>query len=190
MVRNTQNAYGWLAILFHWSMAAMIIGMLGLGLYMHGLPLTDADKFPLYQLHKSIGFLVLLMAALRLLWRLVNPAPTLPAAMPVWEKVLAHLGHLGLYGLMFALPVSGWLMVSASPLGLPTVIFDSFVMPHLPVPAVMGDKASVEGVFREIHEIMAWALILLLIGHVAAAMKHHFISKDTTLVRMLKPKRL
>ncbi|TCT42889.1 cytochrome b [Martelella mediterranea] len=185
MIKNTSYGYGALAILFHWAMALLIVGMLALGLYMSGLPQTDPQTFALFQLHKSIGFVVLLFAVLRLLWRAVNPSPKLPSHMPVWEKGIAHLGHTGLYAMMFLLPLSGWLMVSASPWGIPTIVFNLFEMPHLPVPGFLGDKASAEAILKLVHEYGAYFLIALIIGHVAAAMKHHFISRDETLRRMI-----
>lgn len=185
MVKNTIHGYGLLAIAFHWTMAVLIIGMLAVGLYMTGLPQTDPATFALYQLHKSIGFVVLVLAVLRLVWRVANPSPRLPDAMPLWEKGIAHLGHTGLYALMILLPVTGWLMVSASPWGIPTIVFNLFKVPHLPYPAFMGDKASAEHVFALMHEYGAYLLIALLVGHIAAALKHHFIARDNTLKRML-----
>jgi len=83
------------------------------------------------------------------------------------------------------LPLSGWLMVSASPWGIPTIVFNLFEMPHLPVPGFLGDKASAEAILKLVHEYGAYFLIALIIGHVAAAMKHHFISRDETLRRMI-----
>ncbi|QQM31757.1 cytochrome b [Martelella lutilitoris] len=186
MIKNTRHGYGAVAILFHWVMALLILGMLGLGLYMVRLPQSDPDAFALFQLHKSIGFVVLTLAALRLLWRAVNPSPKLPAEMPVWEKGVAHLGHAGLYAMMFLLPLSGWLLVSASPWGIPTIVFDLFEVPHLPVP---GDKAGTAALAAAVHEYGAYFLILLIAGHVAAAFKHHFIARDETLKRMVRPSR-
>ncbi|MEJ8476145.1 cytochrome b [Roseibium algae] len=185
MIRNTSTGYGLIAILFHWTMAALIFGMLALGIYMTDLPPTDMETFKLYQLHKSIGFVVLALASLRIVWRLSNPSPKLPAGMKSIEKLAAHLGHIGLYVLLFALPLSGWLMVSASPWNIPTVLFDVLPMPHLHVPAFLGDKTQAEGILKEVHEYAAWFLMALLLAHICAALKHHFISRDTTLKRMI-----
>lgn len=185
MLRNTRLGYGLVAILFHWSMAGLMITLLAMGLYMSSLPPTDPGTFKLYQLHKSLGFVVLSLAVLRLVWRLGNPSPELPAGMPALERLAAHLGHAGLYALMFALPLSGWLMVSASPWNIPTILFDVVPVPHLPVPAFLGDKAAAEAILKNVHEYAAWFLIALLVGHIAAALKHHFIAKDTTLKRMV-----
>lgn len=185
MLRNTHSGYGLIAIVFHWTMALLIVGMLALGLYMSTLPPTSADAFKLYQLHKSIGFVVLALAIVRLAWRFANPAPKLPEGMSSIERLLAHLAHIGLYGLMFALPLTGWVMVSASPWNIPTILFDTVPVPHLPVPSVLGDKPAAEALMKMLHENGAWLLIALLVAHVAAALKHHFLSRDTTLQRMI-----
>lgn len=185
MIKNSTSGYGLVAIAFHWSMAAMILGMIALGVYMHELPKTDVATFELYQLHKSVGFVILLLAILRLGWRAFNPSPALPENLKAWEKALARLGHAGLYAIMFALPLTGWAMVSASQFGIPTIIFNTFDIPHLPIPETLVSKADVEAAFRAIHEYLAWFTMALVVGHVAAALKHHFILKDTVLRRML-----
>lgn len=185
MLRNTSTGYGRIAIAFHWTMAVLIIGMLGLGLYMHQLPPTEQATFELYQLHKSIGFVVLTLAVLRLVWRLLNPSPELPDNMHPLEKVGAHLGHVGLYALLFALPLTGWFMVSASPWGIPTILFNTWPVPHLPVPGVLGSQEQAETFFKLLHEYGAYLLIALIAVHVAAALKHHFIARDATLKRMI-----
>jgi cytochrome b561 len=184
MYRNTTTGYGRIAIFFHWTMALLIIGMLAFGLYLKQLPQTDPNLFQLYQLHKSFGFVVLALAAFRLIWRLANPSPKLPAEMPALEKLAAHLGHIGLYVLIFAMPITGWFMVSASPWGIPTVVFNVLPIPHLPYPESLGTKEQAEAFFMILHEYGAYLLIALVIVHIAAALKHHFIAKDDTLKRM------
>lgn len=185
MIRNSRNSYGLIAILFHWTMALLILGMLALGLYMHDLPAADPSTFQLYQLHKSFGFVVLTLAVVRLLWRVANPSPKLPDTMPTWERLAAHLGHAGLYALMFLLPMSGWLMVSASPWGIPTFVFNILNIPHLPVPAALGTAEQAEATLITLHGYIAYFLIALLIAHIGAALKHHFIARDDTLRRMI-----
>lgn len=185
MLRNTSTGYGRVAIAFHWTMAILIIAMLAFGLYMTTLPPTDPATFQLFQLHKSIGFVVLTLAVLRLVWRLINPSPKLPDGMHPLEKLAAHLGHIGLYVLIFAMPVTGWFMVSASPWGIPTVLFNIQPVPHLPVPEALGTKEQAEAFFKLLHEYGAYLLIALVVVHIAAAMKHHFIARDDTLKRMV-----
>ncbi|WP_324292452.1 cytochrome b/b6 domain-containing protein [Breoghania sp.] len=86
MLRNSKSGYGLIAILFHWSMALLMFGVFGLGLYMHELPQFEERTFALYQLHKSFGFTILALVVLRLMWRFANPAPRLPGAMPLWKR--------------------------------------------------------------------------------------------------------
>ncbi|WP_298982140.1 cytochrome b [uncultured Roseibium sp.] len=185
MLRNSSTGYGLIAIFFHWTMALLILGMLAFGLYLDGLPQTEQSTFQLYQLHKSIGFVVLALAALRLVWRLFNPTPKLPEGMHPLEKVAANLGHVGLYVLIFAMPITGWFMVSASPWNIPTIAFNVLPIPHLPVPAALGSQEDAETFFKVLHEYGAFLLIALIVVHVAAALKHHFIARDDTLKRMV-----
>ncbi|MCC4245842.1 cytochrome b [Stappia indica] len=185
-LRNTRSGYGLVAILFHWTMALLIIGLFLFGKYMSDLDPMAPDTFALYQLHKSLGFVVLTLMVARLAWRFANPSPALPETMPRIERLAAHLGHAGLYALMLAIPLSGWLMVSASPWGIPTVVFDTLPVPHLPVPSALGTKAEAESALKEVHELLANGLLLLVLLHAAAALKHHFINKDDVLRRMVR----
>ncbi|MTI16960.1 cytochrome b [Rhodobacteraceae bacterium RKSG542] len=187
MLRNTKFGYGSLAILFHWTMAILIIGMLGLGLYMVRQPLTAPETFALFQWHKSFGIVVFALALARLVWRFSNPAPTLPENMGALERLAAHLGHAGLYALMLFLPLSGWLVVSSSPYNIPTLLFGSINIPHMPLGWAVAEKTSLSDPASLIHEYAAYLLIVLVLLHIAAALKHHFISKDDVLVRMMKP---
>lgn len=175
--KNRPENYGFVAKSFHWVMALLIIGMLALGLYMDGLPLS-ADKLRLYGIHKATGAIILFLVALRLIWRLVNLVPPLPSTLPKWQRLGAHLGHLGLYALMFAMPVTGWLLSSAA--GFPVSVFGLFTLPNL-----ISPDPQLRELFSGAHELLANALIVLIIAHVAAALKHHFIDKDTILRRML-----
>ncbi len=188
MIRNTRSAYGTVAIALHWTIAALIIGMLGFGLYMVRLPIHEPATYSLYQLHKSIGFVVLALVSLRILWKITGITPDLPAEMPIWEKLAAHLGHISLYALMLVMPVTGWLLVSSSPLGIPTVFFDLFEIPHLSTPVFLGQKADVSAFFTAVHGWAAYAFIAVILGHVGAAFKHYFISRDKVLQRMLSSK--
>jgi len=188
MIRNTRSAYGIVAITLHWTIATLIIGMLGFGLYMVTLPIFEPATYSLYQLHKSIGFVVLALVALRILWKITSITPDLPAEMPGWEKLAAHLGHISLYALMLIMPLPGWLLVSSSPLGLPSVFFNLFEIPHLPTPEFLGQKADVSAFFTAVHGWAAYAFIAVILAHVGAALKHYFISKDKVLQRMLSSK--
>lgn len=172
--------YGTVAMILHWLIAAAIIGMLIVGKYMHEMDDNDAGKFALYQLHKSVGITIFALTVLRIVWRLMHPVPPLPASMPMWERWAAHGSHFLLYALMLGLPLSGWLHVSTDRLGVPTLWFGLFEVPHFPV---VSDRLTEW--MEELHELLGNAMILLLIIHVGAALKHHFWDRDNVLKRML-----
>ncbi|MBP6010991.1 MAG: cytochrome b [Alphaproteobacteria bacterium] len=178
---NSETRYGTVAMILHWLIAFAIISLLIIGKYMHGLPNSDPDKFALYQAHKSFGITVLVLTLLRILWRFMNKVPPMPAGMQAWQRFGAHASHVLLYVLALAIPLSGWAMVSASPLGIPTIWFGVAEVPHLPItPSEEGHEQ-----FEEAHELLGNLMILLLIAHVVAALKHHFWDRDTVLRRML-----
>ncbi|MEX2518242.1 MAG: cytochrome b [Paracoccaceae bacterium] len=184
-LRNTGAGWGWPARLLHWLMALIILFMLGLGFYTAEFVSDVYEQFALIQIHKSWGFTVFTLALLRVFWRLFNPAPPMPAHMPSAERALAHLGHYALYFLMFAMPISGWLMASASELqemyNIRNMVFGLFEMPD---PFQPGSRA-LEEIFSAVHFWCALALTAVLIGHAGAALKHHFIDHDNVLRRMI-----
>tara|TARA_B100001179_G_scaffold218562_1_gene191385 strand:+ start:60 stop:632 length:573 start_codon:yes stop_codon:yes gene_type:complete len=174
------------AIALHWLIAVAILLQLGSGLWMGGAlkdPATQAFAYDVFQWHKALGLSVLVLSLFRLIWRVTHRPPALPPAMPMLERRLAHLGHWALYALMIAIPLSGWVMVSTSKFGLPTSWFGLFEWPHLPVPKDMRTSAN-DG-SHEAHWLMAYAMIGLLIAHISAALRHHFLLHDTVLWRML-----
>ena len=167
------------ARLLHWAMAALIICQYVLG---NAAEAADEAGNPLAQLallanHKSVGMTVLALAVLRVGWRLVHPPPPLPP-MPGWQTVASRVTHLSIYALIFALPVTGWLMSSAS--AYTVSWFNLFEFPDLIVP-----DADMEAVMKEVHHVLAPALFVLVVLHVLAALKHHFIDRDGVLMRML-----
>ena len=154
----------------HWLMALLLIGLLALGFYMQDLPLSP-EKLQLYAWHKWAGVSAFLLVLLRLSWRLAHTPPPLPASMPRTMQLAAHAGHLLLYGLMIVIPLSGWLMSSAK--GFQTVWFGV-----LPIPDLIGkDKATGE-LLALVHKSLNLLFVAAILGHVAAALKHHFIDKD------------
>ncbi|GLS19963.1 cytochrome b561 [Labrys miyagiensis] len=181
--------YTWVAIILHWVMALGILALAVMGLAMTHLTLSPMRLFQLYQLHKSVGITILLAAFLRLAWRLMNHPPKLPTAMPAIERMAAAGGHLLLYVFLFALPLTGWALVSASVFNIPTVLYGVVPWPHLPFLSTLTDKAPVEAVFKTVHAYGAWALIALVSLHAAAALRHHFILGDDVLLRMLPGRR-
>jgi cytochrome b561 len=182
-VRNTDTAWGWPARLLHWTMAALILFMLGLGVYMTDFVTDTYAQFDLFQIHKSWGFVIFVLALLRLGWRATHPAPA-PNPMPRWQHLAAEGAHRALYVLMIWMPVTGWLMASASELqdmyGIKNMVFGLFEMPD---PFQPGDKDLAE-TLETLHFAGAVALAALLAAHVAGALKHHFVDRDSTLTRM------
>lgn len=174
--RNTERQFGLVAIIFHWLMAVIIIGLLALGLYMTSLP-NSLEKLKLYGWHKEFGLLVLMLAVLRLAWRFSNMTPLL-SGLPAWERISARTVHWLFYGFMFAQPITGWLITSAA--GVPPSFFGLFVLPGLVAP----DK-DLRRLFDHMHEWLAYGLIAVIILHVCAALKHHFYDRDEILRRML-----
>jgi len=178
MIRNTSTGYGAVAIALHWLMAVAVFGMFGLGLYMVELTYYDSWYRGSLELHKAAGILLALVWLLRLVWRLLNTTPDGLSHKPV-ENLAAHLVHLALYALLAGLFVSGYLISTADGLGID--VFGWFELPA----TLTGDNQ--EDLAGEIHEILAWLLMGLVGVHMLAALKHHFINKDQTLTRMIKP---
>ena len=169
----------------HWLLAVGLTAMVVLGLTMAHASLSRMTQFKLYQLHKSIGITILIVALLRLLWRLTHRPPALPTHMPGWEKGAAHATHVVLYMLMIGLPLVGWAMVSVSPFNLPTVLFGVVPWPHIPGLSTIANKPFWEGVAKLVHAYGAYLLIALVAMHALAALRHHFILRDDILARMV-----
>ena len=165
------------AKLLHWLIALMIFGMLGFGFYMTGLDLSPT-KLELYSWHKWAGVTVFALVLVRLAWRIGHKPPALPAHMPAIEGVAAHASHHLLYVLMLAIPLSGWLMSSAK--GFQTVWFGV-----LPLPDLLAKDKALGNLLETVHVVLNYTLIAVLLGHVGAALKHHFIDRDEVLTRML-----
>jgi len=176
--------YHAVSIALHWLIALGILALIAIGLAMTHLALAPLLKFQLYQLHKSIGVTVLLAVLLRILWRLGHRPPPLPELKRL-EKAAADGMHGLLYVLMVALPLTGWALVSASPFNLPTVLYGLVPWPHLPILATLEDKAPVEAVLKFTHGKLGWLLLVLIVVHVGAALRHHFVLRDGVLRRML-----
>lgn len=182
---GSSGRYTVVAIALHWVMAVGILALAAIGLAMVHLKIPLHRKFELYQLHKSIGVTILLAALLRIGWRLMHKPPELPAHMPPLERAAAVGGHLILYFFLFALPLTGWALVSASVLRIPTVLYGVIPWPHLPILPTLTHKAPVEAFLKHIHAYGAWTLIAIVTGHAGAALRHHFIKQDEVLLRIL-----
>lgn len=161
----------------HWLMAVLLFGLLALGFIMTDLPLSP-QKLQLYSWHKWAGVTAFLLALVRLAWRATHRPPPLPDHMPKVMQFAAHAGHALLYGLMAAIPLSGWLMSSAK--GFQTVWFGV-----LPIPDLLEKNQELGNLLQTVHLSLNLLLVAVLAGHIGAALKHYFIDRDDVLTRML-----
>jgi cytochrome b561 len=158
-------------------MAVLLPVIFGVGIYMHDLPLTPW-KLQIYSWHKWAGVTVFLLVLLRFSWRLTHCPPALPSTMSPALRFAAHAGHGLLYALMIAIPVTGWLMSSAK--GFQTVYFGI-----LPIPDLLAKNQALGDLLREVHAALNFLLAAVVVGHVAAALKHHLVDGDDVLRRIL-----
>jgi cytochrome b561 len=175
--RNTQRSWGTLSKALHWLIVLLILNQWVIAARADSLPL-GAAKLSALGWHKSFGMTILALAIIRLVWRWLNPVPTLDGFAKGWERGLAHLSHLLLYGLILAIPLSGWLMSSAR--NFPVSWFGLFQFPDL----VSPDKSLYERM-HGLHETLFAVLVVVALLHVAGALKHHFIDRNELLKRML-----
>jgi len=167
----------------HWLIALLIFVLFPLGWVMGDF--SGAQKAQAYNLHKSLGIIVLTLMALRIVWRGLYPAPALPSTMPPLERKGAMLGHLALYALLFALPLTGWALISTS--GRPSLLFGYMEIPLIPwlseLPA--DTKKSYHEAFEGAHGLLANVLLFFVAAHLAAALRHAILLKDGVFSRML-----
>ncbi|MFC0682719.1 cytochrome b [Lysobacter korlensis] len=175
--KNPADRWGPVSQLLHWTIAALIVAISAIGLWMDTLPNTPR-KIEVYALHKSIGITILVLALLRLVWRFYAGAPATLAGLPRWQVRTATLTHAALYALLFAMPLSGWLLNASA--GYPLQWFGLFNLPRL----IERDE-SLHELAQTLHEAGFWILLALVIAHAAAAFHHHLFRQDETLARML-----
>ncbi len=177
--------YSGIAMLLHWILAIALVGLFAVGTYMADLPFTPS-RMKLYNWHKWAGITVLSLSVIRLVWRLTHRPPALPQAvtlaMPGWQMQAYHATHVLMYALFFIVPLVGWAYSSAA--GFPVVWFGVLALPDF----VSADKALAE-LIKPWHQISALALAGLVLLHVGAALKHHWIDQDGLLNRMLPGRR-
>jgi cytochrome b561 len=189
--------YTTVAVVLHWMIAILILGMIPIGWWMSDAvmdPATRGKAGQAFQLHKSVGLTILALSLVRLVWRLMHKAPPLPQGMATWETSAAKATHWVFYFLMIALPVSGWIYTSAGYsvsferfFPVATSWFGLFEVPHIP-PVATQDEATRKLIGESAmnaHSKMAWGVLILAGLHVAAALKHHLFNKDDVLTRML-----
>jgi len=163
------------AIFLHWLMAVMIIGNLAGGFLHDFIPRGSPERTLVMDLHKSFGLTIIALTLVRLGWRLANPPPPLPAYFTGGERLLSKAAHLGFYGLMLALPLSGW--VAADRNDRPLAFF------WMPVPKFGVGKATGSSA-NEMHELLGWAMLALLALHIIGIIKHLLMDRDNLLPRM------
>lgn len=172
---NVNRPYPLLSRCIHWLTALIVLVLLFVGMYMTSMAYSP-QKIEIYNLHKSFGLLVLFMAFLRILWLVIKGKPKSLPTHKKWEKGLSHLTHAFLYFALFAIPLSGWVMSSASEY---PVYFFGFDLPDF-----VGKDKDLAHNAEEIHELLAFILLGFVGLHMAGAFKHHFIDKDATIKRM------
>lgn len=173
-VRNSAERFGAIAQALHWIVVLGIISS-----WIVAEAAEGDERGDLMALHRSIGVTIFALAALRVVWRLVDQRPDWPSAMAGWERRLARFTHVLLYALLFAIPLTGWLLSSAE--GDPVTWFGLFELPPV--------TAGADDALEDLHEVLFNVLVAAAAVHALAALKHHFINDDGVLRSML-PKRL
>lgn len=185
MLRSTTTGFGLVAIILHWVIALLVFVMLALGNIMGALVSTDPLRSVLLDLHKLTGLTILALVLLRIVWRLANPVPMLPISMKSWQRICARLSHYALYGLTVLIPLTGWALVSARVQTPTLMLFDWLPVPALPVLQYFESGAKAVVLFWQVHDVLGGLLVLLVLIHIAAAMRHHFVLSDDVLRRMM-----
>lgn len=177
-LRNTADHWGFVSKTLHWIIAVLILGLAVMGFLLDEVP-KSPKYFWVFDLHKSTGLTVLALMVIRLAWRLYAGAPTPVPGTPTWQHAVATVTHWAIYAMALLMPISGWLYDSASGLRALTW-YGLFTVPKLAAP-----DRELRGTAHDMHEIGIWILLALLAAHVGAALWHHVIVRDRTLVRML-----
>jgi cytochrome b561 len=176
-LRNSATHWGSVSKFFHWLIVLLLIGQGTVGLLMGDMP-RGPDKLQMVNLHKSFGITILALAVLRLLWLLVAGRPQAAPGVSARNQMLAKLGHAVLYVLLFAVPLTGWLLVDYGGRGI--AWFGLFELPRL-----VAENPGLHETFEEVHELLFWALTATAVGHALVAVYHHAFLRDATLARML-----
>ena len=177
-LRNTDDSWGWVAILFHWLTAISVVAMFVLGLWMTGLSYYDTWYRTAPEIHKSTGVLLFLLTLVRLAWRGSGKVPAAISSHGPFEKKAAHVMHLLLYLVLFCVMLSGYLISTAD--GRAVEVFKLFE-----IPAIIHGMDGQEDIAGDVHLALVILLIALVVIHAAAAIRHHVVDRDRTLKRML-----
>ena len=180
MLRNTAKSWGSASRWLHWILGVMIIGMIAYGWWMNHFP-ARPDRYFYRSIHADIGYVVLLLTVIRLIWRAANPTPELPGDTPRWQRIGARISHWALYLVTLLVAMLGWAHSGARPANQNYAsFFDWFNVPQFTSP----DKVAA-GAWEDRHIFFAYVLLALIVLHVAAAAWHHFVRRDRVTSRML-----
>lgn len=177
-----QNYYTRTAQYLHWIMAIIFIAAWLIGFYSGNFLSYEVDgsfKGSVITLHKNIATVIIFLLVVRIFWRYTHPVPQLPQSMSPLMKKMAHLGHLALYFMLIALPVTGCLFSWSA--GHPAPVLYWFEIPRL-----VDKNPELLAIVKPLHIYLSWAAGVLLLGHIAVALKHHFIDKDHVLISMTR----
>jgi len=178
MTRNSKTDWGWLAKVFHWAGAAIILILLVHGWWMtHMTP--RPERLANYAWHSALGYDLFVILILRLLWRWLNPVPELPVGLQRWEHVAARLSHAGLYVLMFIVSLTGWMVATTLRVPMAKDLLG------IDVPPLVTVDRSVRQWIEESHLVVAYVLAAVVLIHVVAALRHHVVKRNNVLRRMI-----
>ncbi len=178
MLRNTKTSWGSVSRLLHWGLGLAIIGMLAYGWWMNHI-VPRPDRLFHRSIHADIGYVVLILMVLRLVWRATNPVPALPDGMPRWQRLSARVSYLALYGITILVALLGWAHSGAHRPDYASW-FGLFRVPQF----TSEDSANAR-LFEDWHIYMAYALTALIVVHVVAALYHHLVRDDNVTARMI-----
>jgi cytochrome b561 len=179
-LRSSLHTWGLAAKSFHWLAAALVLFLLGFGWWMTHMA-GRSIRLDMYHLHSVIGYYLGLLLIFRLAWRAVDrTTPPLPADSQPWERWAAQGGHIALYVLMVAVTLSGWLLYSAFPRRAAAMLFGLIPVPFL----LSAPDRAIAGPMEGIHKFLSYALLAVVVVHVGAALRHHFVKRNDVLRRM------
>ena len=176
MIQSTSPSYTRIAKALHWLLALAIVLTFSFGVYMVELPFSP-QRLKQYNWHKWAGMTILILSALRLLWRLTHRPPALAAHLPAWQRLASSSTHAVMYALFFAIPLAGWAYSCA--LGFPIVLYGM-----IELPCMLARDVELAKTLKLVHQYLAYSLAALVSVHVLAALQHQFILKDGLLSRM------